>query len=131
MFFWSTVKIINMKKITVFLLTLIFIGGVCVVTCPDKQAHQDAIMNVVNSKLSEQADEQLGDGFGFLGASIGSSIVNWIINNRLEVKNCFAFSLGQVEDEDGKMQTVSVGVLGHVFTTSKEEFSKTFDEFTE
>lgn len=120
-----------MKKISVLLLALIFIGGVCVITCPDKQAHQDAIMAVVNSKLNKQADEQLGEGFGFLGASIGSSIVNWIIDNCLEVKNCFVCSLGQVEDEEGKMQTISVGVLGHVFTTSKEEFSKTFDEFME
>ncbi len=118
-----------MKKAVVFFLVLLFMGGVCVMTCPDKQAHKDAIMNVVNSKLSKQADEELGDELGLLGASIGSHIINLIVDSRLEVKNCFVCSLGQVEGNDGKTQIVSVGVLGHVFTTTKEEFSKTFDDF--
>lgn len=118
-----------MKKFFITLLVLLGIAAVGVVTCPDKQAHKDAIMSLFNSKLNQELSGE-DDGVAIFGAAIGSRIIEVVIDNRLDVKNYFVFSLGQLE-KDGGPQTISIGVLGHVFTTSKEEFSKSFDEAAE
>lgn len=117
-----------MKKFLITLLIIVGLAAVCIVTCPDKQDHKDALMDVVNSKLNQEMNKiSEDDGLALFGSAIGSKLIEVVLDNKLEVKNCFVFSRGLIETTDG-INTVSIGVLGHVFTTSKEEFSKAFDE---
>ena len=44
-----------MKKFLITLsILLIALAGIAVVTCPDRQAHKDAIMSVVNEKIGDE-----------------------------------------------------------------------------
>jgi len=115
-----------MKKILITLVVLIIVGAAAVVTCPDKQAHKDAIMDVVNQKINEdlQTDDREFQGLSALFGSIGSGIASWIVDNRLVVKNHFLWSTGELQDLNGNYNQVSVGVFGHIFTFNKEDLDK-------
>ena len=43
-----------MKKLIIALVVILAVGAVAVMTCPDKQAHKDAIMSVVNEKINDE-----------------------------------------------------------------------------
>ena len=107
--------------------------GIAVVTCPDKQAHKDAILAVINEKLNEniQKNSKDGDeGLAVLGASLGTSISGWILDSGLTVDNKFVYSVGKF-NTGKEIKKVSVGVFGHVFTFSKEDVDKILKELTE
>ncbi len=107
--------------------------GIAVVTCPDKQAHKDAILAVINEKLNEniQNNSKDGDeGLAVLGASLGTSISGWILDSGLTVDNKFVYSVGKF-NTGKEIKNVSVGVFGHVFTFSKEDVDKILKELTE
>ena len=119
-----------MKKVLIVLAVLLIIGATAVITCPDKQAHEDAIMNVVNQKINEevQVDEEDLQGLSALFGTLGSGIAGYIIDSRLVVKNHFLWSTGEFQDLDGNFSQVSVGVFGHIFTVDKEDLDKAIDE---
>ena len=107
--------------------------GIAVVTCPDKQAHKDAILAVINEKLNEniQKNSKDGDeGLAVLGASLGTSISGWILDSGLTVDNKFVYSVGKF-NTGKEIKKVSLGVFGHVFTFSKEDVDKILKELTE
>lgn len=120
-----------MKKFFITLaILLVVLAGVGVVTCPDKQAHKDAIMSVINEKINESVskDSSEGDeGIALFASSLGSGIVGYVLDNRLTVKNHFVFSTGEINKLDGTSERLSVGVFGHVFTFSKEDLDKAMD----
>lgn len=115
-----------MKKSLITLLILLGLGAVAVISCPDRQDHKDAIMEVVSGAIndelqtSDKDSQEISAFFGSIG-SIGSSVAGYLLDNRLTVKNYFVFSVGELKDLDGVDQKVSVGVFGHVFTGGKEQ----------
>jgi len=120
-----------MKKFFITLaILLVVLAGVGVVTCPDKQAHKDAIMSVINEKINESVskDSSEGDeGIALFASSLGSGIVGYVLDNRFTVKNHFVFSTGELNKLDGTSERLSVGVFGHVFTFSKEDLDKALE----
>ena len=120
-----------MKKVLIAILAVLVIGAVAaVVTCPDKQKHKEAIMEVVNEKINEELmteDEDLMELSAVFG-SLGSGIAGKIVDNRLKVKNHFLWSTGEIKDLNGEYQQISVGVFGHIFTFNKEDLDKAIDE---
>ena len=120
-----------MKKFFITLaVLLVVLAGVGVMTCPDKQAHKDAIMSVINEKIIESVskDSTEGDeGIALFASSLGSGIVGYVLDNRLTVKNHFVFSTGELNKLDGTSERLSVGVFGHVFTFSKDDLDKALD----
>lgn len=117
-----------MKKVIIILLVLLGICAVAVVTCPDKQAHKDAIMSVVNERINDELNSGEYQGLTALFGSIGSGIAGSVVDSRLIVKNHFLWSTGEFQDFDGVYQRVSVGVLGHIFTFKKEDIDKAINE---
>lgn len=116
-----------MKKFLISLLVILGLAGVCVVTCPDKQVHKDTIMGLVNNKLNAEVSKAgLGDELSVLGSSIGTKLIGGFLDNRLKVKNHFVYSVGILQKDSGP-QTISIGVLGHVFTASQEKFDAYID----
>ena len=117
-----------MKKLLIALAVVIAIAGIAVVTCPDKPAHKDAIMSVINEKINESLNPSEGDeGIALFAGSLGSGIVGYVLDNRLTVRNHFVFSTGVIKDLNGEDQRLSVGVFGHVFTFSKEDLDKALE----
>ena len=112
-----------MKKLIIPLLIIFAVVAVAVISCPDRQAHKDAIMEVVGDAINDGLQTST-DGVQELSAifgSIGTSVAGYFIDNRLTVKNYFVCSIGSIKDLDGVDQKVSVGVFGHVFTGDKEQ----------
>ncbi|MBR5175050.1 MAG: hypothetical protein IKW89_03855 [Bacteroidales bacterium] len=115
------------------LAVIIALLGMAVVTCPDKQAHKDAILAVINEKLNENIQKNTkdgDDGLAILGASIGTSLTGWILDSGLSVDNRFIYSVGKF-NTGKEIKQVSVGVFGHVFTFSKKDVDKVLKELTE
>ena len=109
-----------MKKFIIFLLVLLAIAAVAIVTCPDRQAHKDAIMSVVNEKINDVMGQEEDNDLALFGSAIGSSVVSYALDNRLTYKNHFVYSTCEILREDGPHR-LSVGVFGHVFTFSMED----------
>lgn len=118
-----------MKKALIAIFTVLILGAVAVVTCPDKQAHKDAIMAVVNEKINEDLKTNNAEyqGLSALFGSIGSGIASGIVDNRLVVKNHFLWSTGEFQNLDGEYNRLSVGVFGQIFTFHKEDLDKAID----
>lgn len=119
-----------MKKIIIVLVLIALVCAVAVVTCPDKQAHQEAIMSVVNTKINDELqteDTDLQALSAWVG-SLGSTLASSVVDNRLTVKNHFLWSSGEFKDLEGNSSRVSVGVFGHVFTFDREDLDRAMEE---
>lgn len=113
-----------MKRLLYTLLVLLAVAGVCVVTCPDKDAHSDALKDLLNtamtSELSKEVTNEEEAGWAMLGSMIGTGIGGLVIDNMLKVENYFVCSVGTITYE-GETKIVSVGLLNHVFTADDED----------
>ena len=115
-----------MKKILVLFL-FVGIALVAVITCPQKDAHKDALMKLVNvaldTELYDKAKTEEEMGFAMLGSVIGSGIAEIILDKKLLVDNYFVCSAGRIIF-DGEEKIVSIGFLNHVFTMSEEQLKE-------
>ena len=103
-----------MKKIIivgVFLFLLMILG---MVTCPDRTAHQTAIV-AKWSQVDKDANE-----LDKLGGVIGGKFISLALDTRLDVQDCIVLSLGQIDGD----KIISVGVFKHVFVVSKEKIDE-------
>lgn len=120
-----------MKKILIAIIAVLIVGAVAaVLTCPDKQAHKDAIMAVVNEKINEElkTDDDDWQGLSAVFGSLGSGIASGIVDNRLVVKNHFLWSTGEFQNLEGEYNQISVGLFGHIFTFNKEDLDKAIQD---
>ena len=120
-----------MKKLLLFILILVAVAGVCVVTCPDKEAHSEALKDLVNTVLTEELAEGESEseseaGFVAFGSMLGTGIAGIVLDNTLKVENHFVCSVGTITYA-GKTKIVSIGILNHVFTADKEDFKQALE----
>lgn len=107
-----------MKKL--FLLIVVGVVLAAVVTCPDKAAHQAAVVDELNVAMNDKISESLEGndfkkGLSFFGGAVASRIVNSLTESTLKVNNYFVFSTGEINAGE-KTRLVSVGLFGHVYT---------------
>ena len=118
------------RKIYIPFIIFALVVIAAVMTCPDRQDHKDAIMAVINERISEEIQQSSSDGNGALaalGASIGTSVSEWILDKGLFVDNYFVCSIGKF-NTGKEYKRVSVGVFGHVFTFSKDDVDEVLKE---
>ena len=48
-----------MKGLLYTLLVLLAVAGVCVVTCPDKDAHSDALKDLLNTAMTSELSKEV------------------------------------------------------------------------
>lgn len=117
-----------MKAFGYTLLVLVLLAVVCVVTCPDKEAHVTVIKDRFSATLlSPSGDDGEVSGWDKFKSMIGTSVLEFMIDNELQVDNYFVLSVGRIP-YDGESRVVSVGVLNHVFTMSEEEIAQAAEE---
>lgn len=109
-----------MKKILIGILVLAALI-LMASTVPDKKAHKNAMMKAVKEYVDEEAAKR---GFGDnvlsnLGKGIVNKTVEVALNSKLHVNNYLIFNTTHVK-LDGKKKTLSLGLLGHVFTFDKK-----------
>lgn len=119
-----------MKKLIITLVILGIVCGALIATCPDVQQHRD----VVNSRLENATTAYLQDqglqtdGWGgILSSTIGGLVGKLNLAAQMEVKDYALFSVGSVETSKGN-QTISLGILKHVFCFVSEDQIKEFME---
>ena len=79
-----------MKAILYILLIVIIIGGVCVVTCPDREAHSAALKSLATKVISEELSGEEEDAdLVMLGSVLGTGLGGFVIDNMLNVYNIF------------------------------------------
>ena len=120
-----------MRNLLLFTLIIVFISGFCVISCPDKEAHSEAIMENVNELIDEEATKDVTNdtekALVLLASSLVSGISNLVIDSRLSVDNYFLFSIGRVTFE-GESRIVSIGMLNHVFTDINDNLKKEIEK---
>ena len=116
-----------MKKAVIAIIAVLIAGAAAVVTCPDKQAHKDAILSVIKERLKEDMSDA-DPGWAILGQSIGSSLSSLVLETGLTVENHFIYSVGKY-DLDSEKKRISLGLFGHVFTIRKKDLDKYLDEY--
>lgn len=120
-----------MKGFFYLLLTLLIIAGVGIITCPDKNAHSDALKDLLNTALTEELSTDLETtedaAWAAFGSVLGTGLGGWIIDNMLTVENYFICSVGYITF-DGETEIVSLGLLNHVFTANDEEIMEAASE---
>ena len=109
-----------MKKYLIGAVVLILVIAM-VKTVPDKKAHKKAMMEAVKEYVDEESEKHgIGDDIlGKLGKGIVNKTIEVALNSKLEVDNYLIFNTTHVELGD-ESKTLSLGVLGHVFTFDKE-----------
>ena len=120
-----------MRNLLLFTLIIVFISGFCVISCPDKEAHSEAIMENINELIDEEATKDVTNesekALALLASSLVSGISNLVIDSRLSVDNYFLFSIGRVTFE-GESRIVSIGMLNHVFTDINDNLKKEIEK---
>ena len=121
-----------MKKFLLFVLILMIVAGVCVVTCPDKASHREALKDVLNTAITEElsSSDDSDAGFVMFGSMIVTGIGGLMIDNMLKVDNHFVCSIGTMT-YDGETRVVSVGIMNHVFTPGKEDLKRAVKELND
>lgn len=111
-----------MKALFNILLILAILSVVCVVTCPKKDAHVEALTDLATSIVNEEISNDLGVGdaaAALVSSFLGTGVGEWAVDNLVTVKNYFLFSIGYIKYE-GESKPVSFGIFNHVFTPNKE-----------
>ncbi|MDE6778212.1 MAG: hypothetical protein K2J51_01870 [Alistipes sp.] len=104
-----------MKKLTCAIPAMGILGAICVVSCPDKSAHKETIMQSVNQEIDSRIDaESEYAGLQMLGSMLGSGLIGLALDHMLTIDNYFVCSVGRVTLQ-GRSKTVSFGILNHVF----------------
>lgn len=112
------------------LLILAIVLGVLVVTCPDRKAHIEAITNSTREWVGDKTEAyDVNDLLGELIKWVTGQGVDRTLDQVLVVDNYIVCSVGKIPYAD-KPKTVSVGILGHVFTFSKEDIDKELERRT-
>ena len=120
-----------MKKL-LGLVCVIVIAAAMVVTCPDKNAHMDAIRNEFSMAIDDIMADNVkseGDNAAYqVVKSLALPLLETAWKNKLDYRNYFVLSTTAVKDE-GEKKTVSIGVFGHVFTFDRKDVVKEFEKY--
>lgn len=110
-----------MKKF-LFLLILVAAAGVgLVMTCPDKDAHREAVKDVVSKVVNSEMDRSsIERPLASIGTVLAVNAVDAYLKANLIVRDHTFYNIGVVSYE-GDFKMVSVGILNHVFTISEDE----------
>ena len=111
----------------------LIIGGfailLLVLTNPCIEEHKAAvktkIMETAGGEMIKEAEDK--GGFATLGAMLGATFAENLINNLVSRDNYLLFSLTKATF-DGESKIIGVGILGNVFITTKtDELKKRAD----
>lgn len=127
-------------------LILALLFGTMVLTCPDRQDHEEAIQEVTKNWVSNKVQEKVAPILGIdgIGGTVGDIIgrivseftdkgTEFAISQYLDVKNYVVCSVGTIDVGDNKDKMVSLGIFGHVFTFDEDDleilWTKLWDDY--
>lgn len=101
-------------------------------TVPDKERHKEAMMEAVKEFVDSEADEMgiADNALTRLGKNVAVKAVETALNSKLRVHDYYVLNTTYVRLQ-GKEHTLSLGVLGMVFTFDKEKLREKLKEALE
>lgn len=114
-------KVISLLIVIVLLVVMVF-------TRPSRADHKQAIGQAVNGYVADQVDDH-ADDVPLVGEIVkwgGREAVNYYLDNNFELDDYMVLNVGKLR-YNGRMKTVSVGLLGHVFTVDKHDVKDAVD----
>lgn len=123
-----------MKRLGIILVILIALFGLSVLTCPEKEAHKDALTDVVEEVIRDickEYDDELSDTdkqYLDLAAPSLAKKAGWLIDGTLSVRNHMVCSTGSINIQNDK-KTVTIGLFGHVFILGKDKLKTMIREY--
>lgn len=117
------------KLLTVVILLLVAV--LLIMTRPNEEAHKEAMMKAVKEYIDDEAENR---GFGknilvSLGKASIVGVVKTALNMKLKMNDYYLFNTTSVH-VDGNDQTLSLGILGHVFTFDKDMLREKLEQAT-
>ena len=110
------------------IIILLLVAILMVLTVPEKQKHKEAMMLAINEYVEEEAVDKLGDNvLARLGKGGIVKTIETALNSKLKESNYYLFNMTYVRLK-GEDKTLSVGLLGHVFTFDKEMLREKLEE---
>ena len=111
-------------KWLVALLIVLVVLGVLVVTVPDRETHRQAIVGSSREWVNDKVEQRdMGDILGEVVKWVTGKGADLTIDQLLQVDNHFVYSTGKLMVGD-EPKTISLGILGHVFTFSKDDLER-------
>lgn len=110
-----------MKRITKAIVAVFAVSAILVGTCPGKEKHQSVIKDKLGEVIKKELPTEEIDSdnpFAKVLTALGTQLLDGFIENNLKVKNYGLFSLGKAGNPS---ETISIGILGHVFITPNEK----------
>lgn len=111
-----------MKK---FLFLIVFLGAAAVAliaTCPDRNAHQEAIKSVVSEVINDEMGKQsnvLTTELASISTMLTIDLADSYLKTNLIIRDHTFYNIGYVSYK-GELKMISFGILNHVFTLDKE-----------
>ena len=117
-----------MKKLLALVIVLL-LAVLMTQTVPDKKAHKQAMMEAVRDYIDEEAENRgiSNNGLTRLGKNVVGKVIEAAISSKLKVDNYYLFNTTHVKLK-GKNKTLSLGMLGHVFTFDKKMLREALEE---
>ena len=110
-----------MKRVTKIIIGVVAVSALLVITCPSKEKHKRVIRNqlteLVKSEINTE-DIDTENPFVKVLSAVGVQLLDNFIEKNLVVKNYGLFSVAKAGEP---AETISVGVLGMVFLSTKEK----------
>ena len=111
-----------MKKFLFLIVFLAVVAGALIATCPDRNAHLEAIKSVVSEVANEAMDKQsniLTTGLASISTMLTINMADTYLKSNLIIRDHTLFNIGYISYNDD-LRMISFGILNHVFTLDKE-----------
>jgi hypothetical protein len=122
-----------MKNFLFLIVFLAVVAGALIATCPDRNAHLEAIKSVVSEVANEEMDKQsniLTTGLASISTMLTINMADTYLKSNLIIRDHTLFNIGYISYNDD-LRMISFGILNHVFTLDKETAKEMMKEKAE
>ena len=122
-----------MKKLLFLIVFLAVIAGALIATCPDRNAHLEAIKSVVSEVANEEMDKQsniLTTELASISTMLTINMADTYLKSNLIIRDHTFYNIGYINYNDD-LRMISFGILNHVFTLDKETAKEIMKEKSE
>ncbi len=112
----------------IFVSVAICLIVVAALTCPSEKQHKSVLIDRATLLFEDEIEEMNQENeYGLFGSFLNAASLWATISDSISVDDYFVFNVGKFSF-GGKQDIVSVGVFGHVFTTSRERIRAILQE---
>lgn len=114
-------------------LVALVVLAVLVISKPSRSSHLDAIDRACYDYLSESVDSSIVGGIPVMSdgvKNLAGSFIGEVVEQHFELHDRLLWNVGKFT-YGGKEKTVSVGILGHVFTFDKDDVAQAVRKYAE